>query len=474
MVQWSFLKIDLTKHLFVFFMYYSYTEDTIAAVATPPGHGGIAIIRVSGKSALSSVSKLARKDLHLQDSHTVKLVDLYSEENTLLDKALILVMRGPKSFTGEETVEIHCHGGYLIARSILHSLFKGDVRPAQPGEFSFRAFMNGKIDLVQAEAISDLIFAKNEEALCVAEDHLAGALSSRVRDFQRRATDVAAFFEASVDFPEDDLEELIPQNIFDDLQMLLSEIESLGASFERGKIIHEGVTLCIVGSPNVGKSSLMNRLLGKDRAIVSEIPGTTRDIVEAEMMLHGLHVHLIDTAGIRETDGVIEKEGIARSRQAFSRADIILCVADSSRSADDAMLSPLFEVPSEKAVVVWNKIDIFPAAIEKTILGAPHVGVSALTGEGVEKLLAVLKEKIFGKESHRRQETLITNLRHQEALRKAKNCLQSVIDGYRQKISPEFLALEMKGVLLHLGSIIGTDVTEDVLSAIFSKFCIGK
>lgn len=452
----------------------THISDTIAAIATPPGHGGIAIIRVSGPRSIEAVATITRTDLGAQTSHMMRLHTLYTHDQKILDKALVLVMHAPRSFTGEQTVEIHCHGGYLVARRILENLFSDYVRPAQPGEFSLRAFLNGKIDLLQAEAIADLIQARNEESLRIAEDQLEGKLSKMISDLQSKATDLAALFEAWVDFPEEDLGYTTFEETGKQLQSLLTQVQTLAATFKDGRILHEGVCICIVGAPNVGKSSLMNALLGKERAIVSTIPGTTRDLVEDDLILDGVHCHLIDTAGIRETSETIESEGIRRSRQAFSRADLILAIADATRPIENDNIQPLFEIPHEKSILVWNKMDL---SIEKPCLqemSCTHVYVSAKTGEGLESLASAISEKIWSTGTPRRDETLITNLRHKEALDRSSEALERVLEGIKSGLSPEFIAFEMREVLVQFGSILGTDVTEDILNSIFSRFCIGK
>jgi tRNA modification GTPase len=449
-------------------------QDTIAAIATPPGIGGIAIIRICGKNAITATNHLTKKDLHQQPSHTACLHSLYSQSKQKLDQALILVMHPPRSFTGEETVEIHCHGGHLVARTILEALFQKGVRPAGPGEFSFRAFLNGKIDLSQAEAIQDLIGAQNEEALKVAEDHLEGKLSVKIRDFQRRATDLSALFEAWVDFPEEDLGFTSFEETKKNLLSLAHDIQALMTTFHTGKIIHDGVALCILGAPNVGKSSLMNTLLGKDRAIVSPIAGTTRDVIEEDLYLNGINYRLIDTAGIRTTDEMIEGEGVRRSRIALSRADVILFVLDATRPDDKEMLSPISEVPSHKTVLVWNKIDCTTACAFPSFPCAATIPASAKTGEGIDAVVKAIETVLWSKGTPRRDEVMITNLRHKEALERAYEAIQRVIGGLEKSLSPEFIALEMRDVLLYLGSIIGTNITEDILNSIFSRFCIGK
>ena len=456
------------------YIHRSHISDTIAALATPPGTGGIAIIRISGKKALTAANLLVKKSLDGQASHTACLRTLYTPSGQKLDQALVFIMHPPCSFTGEETVEIHCHGGHLIARRILETLFHGGIRPANPGEFSFRAFLNGKIDLAQAEAIQDLIGAKNEEALRVAEDHLEGKLSRQIHDLQHRATDLSALFEAWVDFPEDDLGFISFEAAENDLKALAHDISTLISTFHSGKMIHDGVTLCILGAPNVGKSSLMNALLGKDRAIVSSTPGTTRDMVEDDLHLNGIHCRLIDTAGIRTTDEAIESEGIRRSRQAMARADVVLAVLDASRPDDKEMFAPIGEAPIEKTVVIWNKIDCISI---KPLPHCPHTNIveaSAKTGEGLDTILKAIDTIIWRTGTPRREEVMITNLRHKESLERALESLERVIHGLNNSLSPEFIALEMRDVLLSLGAIIGTNITEDILNSIFSRFCIGK
>ena len=447
-------------------------SETIAALATPPGVSGIAIIRVSGPKAIDSVNALVITDLFQQETHSVVLKTLYDSSGKVLDRALILIMRAPRSFTGEDVVEIHCHGGILLARRILESLVQGGVRPADPGEFSFRAFLNGKMDLAQAEAIQDLIGAKNEEALRVAEDQLEGKLSRLILDFQKRATALAAILEAWVDFPEEDLGFCSFEEALSDLAALLRDVDALCLTFQSGKIIHQGISLCILGAPNVGKSSLMNAILGKDRAIVSPIAGTTRDTVEEDLHMRGLHYRIVDTAGIRETDELIEAEGVKRSRQFIGKADVILIVLDATRPNDEQMLSLAHEVPSQKSVIVWNKIDV----AEKPLpyIREPFISVSAMTGEGVEAMFAVIENVVFGVGTPRRDEVMITNMRHQEALLRAKTALESVVIGIKNGLYPEFIALEMREALISFGRIIGTDITEDILNSIFSRFCIGK
>lgn len=461
-------------------------KDTIAALATPPGTGGIAIIRISGPHAIEIASKVAQSPLETQESHTVRLKSLYSTSGSLIDKALVLVMRAPRSFTGEDVVELHCHGGHLIARKALEALSTYGARPAEPGEFSLRAFLNGKMDLTQAEAIQDMIGAKSEEALKVAESHLEGRLSKKISQFQQVGTKIAAIFEAWVDFPEEDLEFSPFETVIGDLNSMRQEIEHLIGTYREGKIIHDGVSLCLVGAPNVGKSSLMNALLGKERAIVSPIAGTTRDIVEDDAHLNGLSLRLIDTAGIRETEEIIEGEGIRRSKKAIERSDLVLLVQDATRVDDKEMLELVDIVPHDKTILIWNKIDVLlekDSNLEdesKVLEGLPRfsfphvVYVSAHDGRGLEALKKAIDTVLWTKGAIPRDEVMITSVRHKHALEKALISLQTVIQGLLAGESPEFVVFDMRQFLKHLGTIIGSDITEDILTAVFSQFCIGK
>ncbi len=452
-------------------------NDTIVALATPPGMGGIAIVRISGKRAIEIASLSAKAPLIDQASHTAKLYPIFSYADALIDRALILVMRSPKSFTGEDVVEIHCHGGHLISRRVIESLALLGARPAEPGEFSMRAFLNGKIDLAQAEAIQSLIGAQSEEALKVAEAQLEGRLSHSIKALQIQGTRIAAIFEAWVDFPEEGLEFAPFEEVCEEIQEMKKSLETLLRTYRDGKIIRDGISLAFVGAPNAGKSSLMNALLGKNRAIVSPIPGTTRDIVEDDATFHGVSFRLIDTAGIRTTDELIEEEGIRRSKQAIERADIVLAVCDVTQPEDRDMLNVVQNIPKGKSLVVWNKIDLLkePYTIgEKFSIGMPEVYVSAETKEGFVALHRAVDRIVWSQGALPRDEVMITSVRHKNALGEALQSLSKVIDGLLLGESPEFLVFDMKSALKSLGTIIGTDITEDILTSIFSQFCIGK
>ncbi len=446
-------------------------EDTIAAVTTPAGEGAIAVIRISGSKAFDLSEALFSGPVKTYKSHTAHYGDILDGQGKILDSVLLLVMKGPHSYTGEDTVEISCHGGSLVTRRVLERVFEAGARAAQPGEFSFRAFMNGKIDLSQAEAVQELIAAKSERALENAGMQLQGRLSEKISGFQRELTDICAILEAWVDFPEEGLEFATMEELVSSLEDICDRMKKLQSTFHDGKALHEGLTLCLLGSPNVGKSSLMNALLGKDRAIVTEIAGTTRDLLEEDLRLGGLHFRLIDTAGIRETEEIVEKEGIRRSKQAMQDADLILLLLDASRLLEEKDLSLLHSAPQQKTVVVWNKIDL---AKPRESLSLNAVCISAKEKTGLDELKQAIERVIWKKGPPPKDEIAITKLRHHAALTQAIASCETVISGLKKNISAEFVAADMRTCLNELGMVIGPNVSEDILTAIFSKFCLGK
>ncbi len=442
--------------------------ETIAAVATPPGEGGVAIIRVSGKEAFSVVSKIYSGPIYSYKSHTAHFGSIV-DRGEVVDEVLLLVMRAPRSYTGEDTVEIHCHGGSLITKKVLETVLAAGVRAALPGEFTFKAFRNGKIDLAQAEAVQELISAKNSLALQAAEKQLEGALSATILQFQKELTDIAAIIEAWIDFPEEGLEFATLDEIVDKLILVHTKIARLAHSFHEGKVLHEGLTLCLLGAPNVGKSSLMNALLGKERAIVTDIPGTTRDLLEDELRLGGLHFRLLDTAGVRRTEEVIEREGIRRTKKAVEEADLLLLVLDSTRGVGEEEEELLRISEGKRRLIVWNKIDIgVPSPLRDAL------SISAKERIGLDLLKERIEKLIWQDGPPSKEELLISNVRHKEALLNARDALSQLISGLKEGVSPEFLSSDLRRALSELGTIIGTDITEEILTAIFSKFCVGK
>lgn len=445
-------------------------DETIAAIATPPGEGGIAVIRISGKNALSIAQKVFSGTVQNYQTHTAHF-GKFLQESTIIDEGLLLVMLGKRSYTGEDTVELHCHGGSLITKQVLNAVLSAGARAANPGEFTLRAFIHGKIDLAQAEAVQALIGAKNTFALSSAKEQLQGALSKKILSFQQQLIDTAAILEAWVDFPEEGLEFASLDEIIHKLTTTLTQMEHLLHTFHEGKIIHEGLTLCLAGSPNVGKSSLMNALLGKERAIVTEIAGTTRDLLEDQMKLGGLHFRLLDTAGIRETEEIVEKEGIRRTTEAMHIADLILLVMDASQplSFEDEHL--LANSSPHKTLLIWNKIDKADHAISHSL---PTVKISAKEGWGLDDLRTLIEQTIWKRGMPAQDEVIITQLRHHQSLTRSTEAMRRLIEGLKEGVSAEFLSFEMRTVLTELGTIIGMDITEEILTSIFSKFCVGK
>lgn len=447
-------------------------EDTIAAISTPPGEGGVAIIRISGKEALPVARKIFSVDPTSFKSHHARFGKIL-KNNEVVDEVLLMRMKDRRSYTGEETVEIFCHGGSLISRKVLETVLEAGARAALPGEFTFRAYMNGKLDLAQAEAVQELIHAKNERMLDSAGEQLQGKLSQKVKISQERLTLIAAILEAWVDFPDEGLEFESMEKIINDLEQEKAFMDQLVSTFHDGRIIHEGLKVALIGAPNVGKSSLMNALLSKERAIVSPVAGTTRDILEDHLRLSGLNLLLIDTAGIRETEELIEKEGIRRSRKAMEEADLILLLLDASRKLKEEDETLISLAPPSKTIVVWNKIDNQIDPSQKVNL--PHlVHISALHKTGIDLLVNKIDEVIWLKGPPSKEEIVITNVRHKEALQDASTFIQKVIVGLKEDVSAEFVAFDMRQALESLGRILGANVTEDILSAIFNKFCIGK
>jgi len=443
--------------------------ETIAAIATAPGTGAIAVIRISGKEAFAVAEKIFSRSIKNFKTHTAHYGAILKEDKSPLDTVLLLVMKGPNSYTGEDSVEISCHGGQLVTKQVLQRVFEAGARPAQPGEFSLRAYLNGKIDLAQAEAVQELISAKSELALEWAEKQLQGALSEKIKSYQKELTEIAAILEAWVDFPEDDLEFAATEEIISQLEVALERMQKLQSTFNDGKAIHTGHSLCLLGSPNVGKSSLMNALLGKDRAIVTEIAGTTRDLLEEDLHLGPLHFKLIDTAGIRATDEIIEKEGIRRSQKAMRDADVILLLLDATRSLNAQDHDLLQIAPREKTIIIWNKTDL--AKPQETF---KSVSISAKEKTGLDQLKSAIDQLIWKNGLPSKEEVIITTLRHYQALSNAIAACETVINGLKSGVSAEFVASDMREALNQLGAIVGANVTEDILSAIFSKFCLGK
>lgn len=446
-------------------------SQTIAAIATPPGEGGISIIRISGSDAIKIADRIFAGPVTKYKSHTAHFGNILDGDK-VIDEGLLILMRGPNSYTGEDAVEINCHGGSLITRRVLEATLKAGAAPAGPGAFTFQAFQNEKIDLAQAEAVQTFIGAKNLLALDAAKEQLQGSLSTKIEEFQKDLTDIAAILEAWVDFPEEGLEFASKEEVIESLSKTHTKISKLESTFHEGRKIHEGLKLALIGSPNAGKSSLMNALLGQERAIVTHIPGTTRDLLDAELFLNGLHFQITDTAGIRETNELIEKEGIRRSFKAMEESDITLLLIDASLPLTKEDEELLLKSPKKSTLIVFNKIDL-PHNLPS--LDFPHqTAISAKTRAGLDDLKEAIESLVWEGGAPPKGEVILTQQRHKKALTDAASDLQSLIDGLKTEVSPEFLSSDMRSSLGHLSTIIGMDISEEILSSIFAKFCVGK
>ncbi|WP_456397808.1 tRNA uridine-5-carboxymethylaminomethyl(34) synthesis GTPase MnmE [Desulfurobacterium sp.] len=456
-------------------------EDTIAAISTPLAKGAIGIVRISGEKALEILKKVFRtksgKPKKSFENRKMTYGIIVDEKGEEIDEVLAVYMKGPKTFTGEDVVEIHSHGGIYVVRKILRTVLSCGARLAEPGEFTKRAFINGRIDLVQAEAINEIINAESELSLKVAVNHLKGTLSSKIESIRDRLFHLKALIEAAVDFPEEEIEIIETGKVKEEVEKAVREIEKLLETYEDGRIIREGIKIAIAGRPNVGKSSLLNALLKEERAIVTNIPGTTRDVIEETVTLKGIPVRLIDTAGIREAKDVVEKIGIARTKEKLKEADIILFVIDGSvgfTKEDKKIYENLRDNPN--LIIVINKED---QGLRITCKDFKElcIEISAKTGKGIEKLSGLIMKKLLLEPEtlFKESETMITSERHKNLLEKALKNLQNIKKSIESEIeSPEFLALDLDEALDALGEIVGKKSIEDMLDIIFSTFCIGK
>jgi tRNA modification GTPase len=447
-------------------------QEVICALATPSGVGAIAVIRVSGMGSISMVNAVFKgKNLENVESHTVHFGTIFDKEE-MIDEVLVTVFKTPKSFTKEDSVEISCHGSDYIIRQILKLLITKGARIAKPGEFTQRAFLNGQFDLVQAEAVADLIAADSQASHKTALNQLRGGFSKKLASLRAELIHFASLIELELDFGEEDVEFAQRDDLRRLINALLETIAPLIDSFDFGNAIKEGIPVAIIGSPNVGKSTLLNALLNEERAIVTSIAGTTRDVIEDTMVLEGLKFRFIDTAGIRETTDLVESIGIERSKGAMEKADIVIFLFDSEETFRENQELALTLSPDKQVLYVLNKIDINPAEAQKlSRLENNIVAISAQTQKGLSELTQKLVSMVYGQAAG---DTVVTNLRHYEHLVKTHEALSDVINGLELGITGDFLAQDIRLSLHHLGEITGTIVTDDLLENIFSKFCIGK
>lgn len=459
-------------------------SDTIAAIATGMTSGGISVIRISGPDSFNIIESIFKTgkdgkngfiDVKKTKSHTVSYGCIVDEEK-IVDEVMILIFKNPASYTREDVVEIDCHGGLLVTKTILQLVIRKGARMAEPGEFTKRAFLNGRIDLSQAEAVINVINSKNVMALNNSIKQLSGNELKKIDNLRTRILRDTAFIEAALDDPEhisiDGFAEELAENIGDSIGI----IERLIKSADRGKLLNEGINTCIVGKPNVGKSTLLNAILGEERAIVSDIEGTTRDTLEEVTNFDGITLNIIDTAGIRETEDVIEKMGVERSLKALDGADLILYVLDYSRKLDENDFEILEKIKERKYITVVNKTDSEKMTDEGFLekLNAPVVYMSAIEGKGLEKLYEVIKDLFFRNEIVTDDEVCITSERHKECLINAKKSLEQVIESINNGMPEDFFTIDLMNAYSSLGKIIGEETDEDLINTIFREFCMGK
>jgi tRNA modification GTPase len=450
--------------------------DTIIAPATPSGEGGLAVLRLSGpiaESCLLEVFQPYSSRNHLQ-SQRLYLGSLTDASGRSIDEVMAVVMRAPHSFTRENVVEIHCHGGTAVVRSVLDLFLSKGVRMARPGEFTQRAFLNGRFDLAQAEAVADLIHARSAGAARVALGQLQGKLSRFVAELRERLIAILSMVEIHIDFSDQDLDFPDFAPLGSQVAEILLRLESLLQSFDSGRLLHEGARILILGKPNVGKSSLLNALLGEARAIVADLAGTTRDTIEETLLLHDVPVRLIDTAGIRESADQIELEGVRRAREKAASADLVLLVVDGSRPLDDGDRLALAACDIERVLLICNKSDIPQVELPLDFSRLDHVAISAKHGGGLELLQRKIGDLLLGSIPEVGEGILLYERRHRDALALAASALSRFITGVAGGVEAELLTLELRDALAAIGEISGDTVTEEVLNQIFSKFCIGK
>ena len=464
-----------------------YQQDTIAAISTASAPSGIGIVRISGKEAVPVADRIFRpaggKSLSEAESHTMQYGHVEAE-GKLLDEVLVSVFRAPRTYTREDIVEINCHGGTLILRSVLEAVLKAGARMAEPGEFTKRAFLNGRIDLTQAEAVMDLIGSENRIAAESALSHLGGTMRRKIVSLREALLYEMAYIEAALDDPEHYDLTGYGQELQGKLQTIRSEIRHLLDTAEEGRMVKEGIATVILGQPNVGKSTLLNLISGEERAIVTDIAGTTRDILEEHVMLQGIPLRVMDTAGLRETGDKIEQIGVERARACAEKADLILYLVDGSRSLSETDRKNLQELTGKKVILIRNKTDleknenisgyISDDDIQAFLPEAPYVRLSASQGNGLEKLAGTIRELFLTGEVRQGEEVYITNIRHKEALSDAADSLSYTLQAIEDGMPEDLYTVDMMDAYTALGRIIGEDVDEDLVNEIFEKFCMGK
>ena len=458
-----------------------FIDDTIAAIATAPGEGGIGIIRISGEKSLQVAQSIfkSKSGKMIKDYNARTLIyGTVVDNEKVIDEVLVAYMKGPNSYTAEDVIEINCHGGFISVKKILELILSKGVRLAEAGEFTKRAFLNGRIDLSQAEAIIDVIKSKTDMAHEVAQSQLEGSLAKKIKDLRMNVTEVLAHLEVSIDFAEEDVEEITYQTLEEKALELRNEIKKLYDTAESGKILRDGLKTVIVGKPNVGKSSLLNSILGENRAIVTDIAGTTRDVIEEFVNIKGIPLKIVDTAGIRETEDVVEKIGVEKSRESFSTADLVIMVLDASRKLSEEDMEILESLKNKKTIVLLNKMDLEPQIelekIEEFVNSEDIIKISALKHQGIEELQDKIEAMVYHGSVKNSSNLMITNSRHKDALLKAYESINDAIKAIEDRMPYDFIEVDFKNIWDYLGYINGDTVREDLLDTIFANFCIGK
>ena len=455
-------------------------RDTIAAISTPPGEGGISIVRLSGPKAFSIADSFFQGNScpSLSPSHSIiygHVVDPESKE--IIDEVLLMLMKAPRTFTAEDMVEINCHGGFLVTRNVVEAVLKSGARLAEPGEFTKRAFLNGRIDLTQAEAVLDIVRSRTKRELRLGLEQLGGNVLKEMESFRRRLIEVLTQLEAAIDFSNDDIQIIQKKELMESIHETLSEIRDLLQSSETGKLIREGARLAIVGKPNVGKSSLLNALLKEDRAIVSPLPGTTRDTIEEWLDVDGILLRVIDTAGLGKTSNIIEEEGERRTEERIAQADLIIFVVDGSIPFDERDESIAQRLEGREYLVAINKIDLEQQLESEHLANFTknsQIKISALHGTGLENLKRAIHHAVLKEYTIPREGVVVTHVRHRDALMKTKISLERAMGTLEDGLSEEFVAVDIREALSSIGEITGETTSEEILNRIFAEFCIGK
>lgn len=458
-------------------------DDTITAIATAPGESGISIVRISGPSSIDILDKIfkSKKGISIREFPQRRIVYGHivdREKDKVVDEVLVVYMKAPYTYTKEDVVEINCHGGIVPTRNILGLILKNGVRMAEPGEFTKRAFLNGRIDLAQAEAVMDLISAKTDKGFDVAMSQLEGSLSKDVKGVRDVIIETLAHLHVSIDYTEEDIEEITYPELLENLGFVRGQIEKLLGTTETGKIIREGLNTVIIGKPNVGKSSLLNALLRESRAIVTDVPGTTRDIIEEYLSIKGIPLKIIDTAGIRETEDLVERIGVERSKEFFNKADLIILVLDASQELTEEDREIIEHIEDKRAIVLLNKTDlpekIKREELEELLIDKRIIRISILEGKGLEEIEEEIVSMVYGGAVKAKDTSFVTNVRHKNSLEKALKSIEEGIDAVNQNLPYDLIEVDIKDCYDALGEITGDTVDDDIVNRIFANFCLGK